>query len=362
MLLNVNVDYMSLDGGAQGEIARHVQSAGVLNANALKPFIDPSDGRSYINVFKGGDYNDEESWTVAPITGNATLRRDEWKTLDLAVIGIAEQRLTGFNYLVSKGLVWALGNAMGTTVLEWHQTGDAMEAVMTMDAVTRGPNDRPVFSTHYLPIPIIHVDYEINLRELENSRKLGNSIDTIDAERAARKIEEYKETMLFTNTQYAFGGGTIYSLINHPDRNTYSLGTTWVSDTAANIVADVIAMKQMSINDYHYGPWSLFIPTNYETVLDKDFDTTTATGRTIRERILQIANIQDVVVVDKLTASNVLLVQTTSDVVRIVRGLPIQNVEWGAEGGFIKRFKVLTIDVPQVRSDDNNRSGIVHAS
>jgi len=360
MGLRVNIDFMSLEGGAQGEVAQRVRNQGILNANAMRPFVG-EDGRSYISVHKGGDPQDEDNWTVAPITGNATLRRDEWKQLDEAVISIAEQRLTGFDYIVNKGLVYQLGNAMGTTVLEWHQVGDAMEAIMSMDAITRGQGDRPVYSTHYLPIPIIHVDYELNLRELEASRKLGNPLDVTDAERAARKIAEYKENMLFTDTSYAFGGGTIRSFLNHPDRNTYSLGTAWSSDTAANILADVIAMKQASIDDYHYGPWVLFIPTSYETVMDKDY-VTNAPQNTIRDRILKIGGITDIVVVDKLTANNVLLVQMTSDVVRVVRGLAVQNIEWAEEGGFVKKFKVITIDVPQIRSDDNNRSGIVHAS
>jgi len=359
--MRVNVDYMSLNGETRGEIAQQVQKNGALDPFQRRPFIH-DDGFSYVDVHMGGNPKKKASWKAVKIQGNATLRRDEWKQLDEAVIGIAEQRLTGFDYIKSKGLTYNLGNAMGTTVLEWHQRGDAMKAEMTMDALTRGPGDRPVYTTHYIPIPIIHVDYEINLRELEASRKLGNPIDVDDAERATRKIKEYKENMLFTDTSYDFGGGTIYSLVNHTDRNTYSLGTSWSSDTAANILADVIAMKQASIDDYHYGPWVLFIPTSYETVMDEDYDTSGKSTQTIDERLKKIRNLEDIVVVDKLAANNVLFVQMTSNVVRIVNGMEEQNVQWTVEGGFLIKFKVLTIQVPQIRSDDNNRSGIVHAS
>ena len=63
-----------------------------------------------------------------------------------------------------------------------------------------------------------------------------------------------------------------------------------------------------------------------------------------------------------MAAANVLLVQTTSDVVRIVRGMGMQNVEWQTEGQFVNKYKVLTIQVPQIRSDQDGNCGIVHMS
>jgi hypothetical protein len=264
---------------------------------------------------------------------------------------------------------------MGTTILEWHDVGDFMEADMTMDGVTRGNGDRPKFQYNYLPIPIIHVDYEINARALAASRNLGNPLDTIDAEMAARRVQEKLEDLLFTNTTYSYGEkddrnlNTIYSYVNHPDRNTVSLSTHWDdmdfdsdgSTGGARIVDQVMDMIQASINAYHYGPWMLYIPTGYQVTLDKDYDRTTP-GTTIRERILKIAGLQGIKVIDRLTADNVLLVQMTSDVVRLVRGMGLTNIEWQTEGGMVTKYKVMTIQVPQIRSDQNKRSGIVHAS
>ena len=65
-------------------------------------------------------------------------------------------------------------------------------------------------------------------------------------------------------------------------------------------------------------------------------------------------------VVDRLPANNVLLVQMTSDVVRLIRGMGLQNVQWDEEGKFVTKYKVLTIQVPQIRSDVNGASGVVH--
>jgi len=55
-------------------------------------------------------------------------------------------------------------------------------------------------------------------------------------------------------------------------------------------------------------------------------------------------------------------VQMTTDVVRLVRGMGIQNIEWQTEGKMITKYKVMTIQVPQVRSDQDGNSGIVHLS
>ena len=75
---------------------------------------------------------------------------------------------------------------------------------------------------------------------------------------------------------------------------------------------------------------------------------------------MKIAGIQDIKVIDRLASSNVLLVQTTTDVVRIVRGMGLTNVQWGDEGNFVHKYKVLTIQVPQIRSDAYGKTGIIH--
>jgi len=353
----VNVDLVGKDGGV-GDVAAKLLSMGKLDPGRMRPYI-ASDGKSYVTIYKGGDPTKEESYDVVEVQTNATLRRDEWKQLDEAVLRVAEQRLVGIQDLVNRNLVFNLGNAMGTTVLEYHSLSDALEAELTMDGVTRAKGDRPLYSTSYLPLPIIHVDYEINARVLAASRNLGNPLDTTMAERAARKVSEKLEAMLFTDTTYTFGGGTIYSYLNHPSVIPATLATSWAdsSITGEDIINDVLAMKQLSINNLHYGPWVLYVPTAYETVLDADYNATAKV--TIRERVLKIAGIEAVQVADMLPADHVLLVQMTSDVVRLVRGMPIQNVEWSTEGNMVTKFKVLTIQVPQIRADYNSKTGIV---
>lgn len=349
-------------GQGQGDVAQQIMANGI-NPSRMRPWIG-ADGKVYMTVHTGGDAKNPANYKKIQVNTTGTLRRDEWKALDDAVMGIAEIRLTGINDLISKGLTYNLGNGMGTTVLETTTISDALEAELTMDGVSKAKGDRQTFNTTYLPIPIIHADYEINSRVLETSRRMGNSLDVSMAERAARKVAEKLENMLFTAVNpYRFGGGLIYSYLTFPHRNLFSL-TAWDGSgvTGSAIVEQVLEMKQASINDRFYGPWVLYIPTAYETILDSDYNTSGQSTQTIRERILKISGINDVKVVDTLPADNVVLVQMTSDVVRLVNGMPLTNVEWATEGNFVKKYKALAIQVPQIRADDNERCGIVHAS
>ena len=349
-----NVDGL-FRGQAFGSVAARMLANG-MDANALRPWVEDDKSRSDF----GQSFITSNGKRV-PYANTTLLRKDEWKQYDTVAIKTAQSRLIGINDLISRGLTYNITNGMGKTVLEYEDVSEITAAEITMDAVTDTKKDRPKYGINYLPLPITHKDFQINARVLAASRTTGTPLDTTLAEMAARKVAEMLEAMLFTNITYTFGGGTIYSYINAPYRNTGSLTANWDDESAAggeNILEDVRNMKQASIDDKHYGPWVLYIPTNFETAIDDDFKA--ASDKTIRQRILEIGGITDVKVADTLTADNVLLVQMTADVVRLVVGLPVTTVEWDEKGGLISNYKVMTIQVPQIRNDQSQTSGIVH--
>lgn len=297
---------------------------------------------------------------------NATLRKDEWKTLDESVVAISESRLVGVQDLISRSLVYRLPNGMGTTVLEYETQSDLNAAMMSIDGEAEGGNDALNYEIGYLPLPITSKEFKISSRKLESSRKLGQPLDVSQAQVCARKVAEKIETTLFTGAgTFTFGGGTLYGYTDHPSRNLVSFassGEYWddVDVTGSAILSQVVEMKQASINDKHYGPWILYVPTNYETKLDEDFKTNS--DLTIRARLKQIDGIQDVKVADSLTADNVVLVEMQPDTARVVIGLEPRTIEWQARGGMSLHFLVLAIMVPQIRADQDGNCGIVHLS
>ena len=359
MTNGVGIDTLTMNGQGvtgTGSVAQRLIGNG-MNIHALRPWI-ADDGRCYMAVNQGGKM-------VPQMVSNATLRFVEWKQYDEAVIREARIRLQGIQDLQSRGLVYNITNGMGKTVLESENLGEFTAAEISMDGLSKTQGDRAGFGTAYLPLPIIHKDYFINTRVLAVSRNVGDALDTTSAELASRQVAEKMEDMLFNGTgSYSFGGGTIYGYTDFGNRNTLDLAANWDASgvTAEDIVQDVLAMKQALIGDRMYGPYVLYVPTAYETVLARDYFPvgSTTSNKTIRQRILEIANIQAVTIIDKLAANNVLLIQMTSDVVRIVNGMEIAPVEWQEQGGMVLHYKVMGIKVPQIRSTQAGRCGIAH--
>jgi len=326
-----------------------------MDPGILRPFIG-NNGRAYVTV------NGPSGREVRPTT-NATLRKDEWKQLDMAVLKAAQQRLIGVADLYTRGLVYRLSNGLGTTVLETETMSDQEAAQVSMDGATRGRRDRPEFGIGYLPLPIIHKDFQLDIRTLNASRKRDQALDTLQAEAAARKVAEQAETILFTGlSTYTYGGGSIYGYTDFPNRNTYTLTAHWNDSGASGetILADVLGMIQASINDRHYGPWVLYIPTAYQTALGEDFKA--GSDKSVRTRLMEIEGLEAIKVADFLTGDNVVLVEMNTDTVRMVEGLSIQTLEWSIEGGMILMYKVMAIMVPQIRADYSERTGIVHGT
>ena len=305
----------------------------------------------------------KNSMDVDCLRTNETLLHEEWLAIDKAVIKAAQLRQVGVGDLRSRGLIYTIPNGLSKTVLGYQDMSDIDGASVSMDGITRGERDRPEYDLNYLPLPIIHKDFSFTAREIAESRNGSQPLDTTMAGMASEKVTEKVEEWLFLGSgSFTYGGGTIYGYIDAPQRNTSTLGTSWSTDTAANILADVITLKQDLIDARHHGPYLIYIPTAYETKMDTDYDVAGSSLLTIRERILKISSIQDIRVSDQLTNDNVIMVQMTPNVVRLVEGLPLTTVQWDSEGGMKLNFKVMTIQVPQIRNDQQLRSGINHMS
>ena len=326
-----------------------------------KPFI-AEDGKAYSLVFNGkGDRADINNYEQVPVN-HASLRYDEWRRLDDAVQRVAEYNLIGIQDLRDQGLVYPLSNAMGTTVLTWQVMSDMGEAMVSIDPIRRGRNDQPDFDTKHLPIPVTYMDYQIGERYLQESRNRGNPISTVDAERAARKVNEQLEDMLFSASAIkTYGGGTVDTYLSFSASNSVTLSENWdaAGKTGSEIKDDVLACIQESIDNKFMGPWMFYVPTAYQSVLADDYSVSGASKMTIQQRIEAIEGIIKVKVAHRLPANTCLLVQMTPDVVELVDGLPIQNIQWDTEGGFMHYYKVLTIQVPRVKCDYNGNTGIV---
>jgi len=264
--------------------------------------------------------------------------------------------------LMSAGLTVPLENPLGTTIFVWQDASDMEDAHLGMAPQDRGLADAIEYGTKYLPLPLVYKRISLDVRQLESSRRNGQGLDVSLVAAATRKVAEKIEEILVVGTgttPFAKGGGTIYGYKDFTYRNTGSLTTNW-DESGAAPVDNVVAMKQAAIDARRYGPYSLYVPTNYETPLDEDYDSTKV--GTVRERLLKISGINSIKVIDKLTADNVILVSLDEETVQMITGFEPQVVEWDSGGGFYKHFIVFAMMVPWLKADQENRSGVVHYS
>jgi uncharacterized linocin/CFP29 family protein len=294
---------------------------------------------------------------------NDTLRKDQWIAFDRAIVEGAAPRLRAVADLIAAGLTTPVANSMGKTIYQYDKIGDMDPAVVSMDGMARSENDRLEYTFGQLPIPIIHKDFFLNLRLLSASRNGGEGLDVTQARVAGRKCGEESERMLVLGGK-TFGGLPIYGYLTHPNRNTVAFGTNgnWVqaAKTGENILADVQTAISIAEGDSFYGPYWLYVSRNAASKLEGDYKAATST--TVRQRIEELDSISSVRYLDQLPANNVVLVQPTSDVVTLLNGENLQTVQWDVNGGFGINFKAFMIQVPLIRADSQNRSGIVHMS
>ncbi len=302
----------------------------------------------------------QSGFNINALRTNDVLRKDEWKQLDNALVEIARKRLVAVDELVSRGLTFNIANGLGTTILEWEQVSDMDPANVSMSGTTEGERDILDFTLQTLPLPIIHKDFEINIRKLEASRTTGQPLDTAQAEMAMTLVMEQTESMVFNGHATRVGASRIYGLTTEPNRNTGTTTNDWDDATAtgANRVTDVIGAIDQLTSDNMYGPYGLFTTQAAVNFMQDDFKANS--DKTIMNRLLEIEGIEFIKASKDLAADTFILFQLSRDVIDEVIGMQPTVVSWETRGGMTMNFKVMSIMIPRVRSTVTNQSGVVH--
>jgi len=332
-----------------GGAARRLMQHG-FQANALRPWISAKNGRTYITVLEAGKPVNRE------ISANALLQRDEWIDIDRTVVQVATERLTIVDDVRAAGLIRKLGG-LGTIMAEYERAGDMADANVDMSGVTRSDEDTIGFDIDGVPVPIIHKGFRINIRRLEASRRLGQALDTVQADVSTRKVVEKLEELFVVGSNIRVQGRWIVGLTNHPFRSTVVL-TDWRDLTNGKPVNDVLKMIGASTTAGFNGTWMLYVANDIWVAMLEDYKP--ESDKTMLQRLRDIEGIREVKALGKLLPGHVVLVQFTSDVIQLGEALPITPVDWEEIGGFEQHFKVLTAAVPIFRSTQLNKTGIVH--
>lgn len=310
---------------------------------------------------------------VCPVANATSLRKDQWRSIDTAVIRAARQRLRAWADLAASSTVSGF-DGMGTLTYEYEVMSDPGSAQVDMEGTSDGRTDNPLWKLRSMPLPIIHSDFMFSERFLAVSRNKGTPVDTLMAEAAGRRVAEIIEQMTIgtvtgptygTRSNEHDGSSKIYGYTNLPSRITKADLNTPTGSNPEAVMTDVLEMIDLMQNNKFYGPYMLYTSTGYSRYLNDDYfrSGSTSAVRSLRDRIMDIEGIQDIRRLDYLTSGyQMILVQMDPEVARAIIGMPITTVQWDSQGGMRHNFKVMCIMVPQLRFDYNGTAAIVHAT
>lgn len=355
----MDMDFI-LNGAANGSSAQML-AATQGDVGPLRPWRG-ADGRSYIAVSDGFDANGAPKTKAIVTNAGALLRKNEWQRVDEMVVKAARPRLKLINNMRSAGLTLSLPNAFGTAVLQYERQSDISAARISMDVTPSGDNDRPVYDIVNLPLPIISKEITMNSRAIAISRNGNTPLDTSNLELAAIKVAEQAEQLaLGTLATYSYGGGLVYGLTNFPSRVTGSFLNPNVSGwTPTMMYNSVIDMIDQSTRKFHYGPWDLYYSTGLLKYMMQQFSIYDSTS--LEGAIRKLPGLASVGMLDYLTGNQLLLVERSSSVARIVMGMDITTVQWQENGGATEKFRVMAMMVPQLKVDQDGNCGVIHYS
>jgi hypothetical protein len=389
------VDYI-LNGQGHGAVAE--QMHGVRwDPGLLRPYLDEH-GRKCCTVNTGRvEYNEQtQNWDPVlenvlvrdlvenygvdcPVFNATSLRKEEWLHLDTVVLKAARQRLRAWADLAGSNTFGGF-NGMAKMILEHETMSDPGVAQVDMDGLTESKTDAPKFQLEGLPLPLTHSGFWFSRRRLAVSRNSGTPLDTTMAEAAGRRVAEMiEQTTIGTETGVTYGGASTHvggygrtskveGYLTFTDRLQKTDLTTPTGSNPEATVQDFLEARDQLYDARYYGPYMVYHSTDWDQYLDNDYARLGGNNAnmTLRDRLRRIEGIVDVRRLDFLTDDDnpftFIFVQMTSDVARAVVGLDMTTVQWESVGGMRLDFKVMTISVPQLRSDFEGRTGILIAN
>lgn len=290
---------------------------------------------------------------------NALLRRYEWEEIDTTVLDVMRQPLIGVQDLISAGLTHRLAG-IGTSISTYEQLGDMSPATVSMNVTPKkDESDRVTFEAVSVPVPVISKPFSLDLRTLDASRRLGESLDVTQARVATLKVRESLEDILFNGHALQMQDLKIYGYTTHPNIGSGTAasygGGDWGTD--GNAHKTIVGMIAALVAKGFYGPYGIYVsPTQYAQSLQLTGVNMSETQLSVIQRT--IPDVKFIKRAPKLADGQVLMVQMTREVVDLAIGQDVTPISWQEYGGLMNEFRVLTAAVPRIKFDSEGKCGI----
>src|SRR5262245_53787094 len=122
--------------------------------------------------------------TLAPMQDKAQV------VIDRAVVEVGLQRLVIAADIMAAGLTYPLTDPLSVTQLEWNSMNKIGAAQRTMSPSARGEAQLPVLTPNRLPIYLTTDKFELDIRTLKVSQRVGTPLDTAVIKQKVRAVNE----------------------------------------------------------------------------------------------------------------------------------------------------------------------------
>jgi hypothetical protein len=273
---------------------------------------------------------------------NGVLREDATKQIEETLTSVARRDLVAVADLRAAGLTVPLNN-IGITSFEFDRVSPVGEATQSMSILNLGDKDLATFARTAIPVPVTASQFEMDARMQAAGGNVGESVSLTNVEEHTRAVAEKLEDTLVNGSSVILGANTLPGYTNFSSREqvSFSDGAWSVASSLESAVTDVLAMRTALRENGFTGPYILYVPSNFDGVLDEDYKANS--DRTLRERLLSINGVSQVKVLPSLADSNVLMVQMTRSVVQAAIGQDITTVTWDMYGGLASHWAILAV-------------------
>jgi len=298
--------------------------------------------------------------------GLSILPEDAERLIDDTIIAVGTDRLVVVRDIMEAGLVTPLPQWLSIMRLDGYRTGISGNARQIMHLGARTERHLPEMDKVGVPIYATESGFELDVRTLAVSERVGMPLDSTLYENSTRAVNETIEYGAI-NGAVTEEGYESPGLFNAPGVGDYSFtdGKAWddPTKTPAGIVADVLGMSGELADDKKPGPYILWLPRNFNRILDEDYATPAGTVITIRQRLELIKpdgirpikiSVPDLFPTDKLV-----MAQLSKETMDVIVGQEPEQISWADPSGRALSFAVTACIVPRFRDDFDGKSGIL---
>jgi hypothetical protein len=268
-----------------------------------------------------------------------------------------------------------VGSSLATTIYTEQAESEVGEAEISMDGQAKGNS----MDTANVPVgvaqPIVHVDYEIDARDQQQSANMGQDKEARLARQAGRVLREKEDDLCLNGWGLSVegpNGGTfsVDGFLNTDARITGSATATWDGSTSSGREAVQDTIEQMvedlenvgANNDKNLMPRSrgvyLYYNQVHNSVLDKN-DPRGDGNMSIRQRLQQDHPYITLRETPFIPDDEIAMVVRDPRVMSIVNAQGPTNMSW-EPSPMATRYKALSSRVPFFRSTYDDILGVVN--